>query len=226
MDNLLIYGGTFDPVHLGHVEVLKAVQKFMHFDAIKLIPCKIPLLKDPTQAPIQARLDMLNLILPEIEHASIDTIELDRDTPSYTFNTLLELQKNHAKPTACTLLLGEDAFAQLPQWHQWEKLLTVCHILVVERPPALPCTSSSRSTKAPTPRGLSAGSIGARHETKNHQDLKTKPHGCLYFFNAGHYPIASTDIRKKLAMGLNCDDILPKKISAYIKNQHLYQALP
>ena len=135
MNNILIYGGSFDPPHLGHIKTASAVQKKFNFDTFFFVPCKQPVLKSKSIASSAQRLDMLKLALTSYSQFEfqIDTRELDRDTPSFMLDTLTSFQEEYKNKASITLLLGMDAFLELPRWHQWKKILTCCDLLVMQR---------------------------------------------------------------------------------------------
>ena len=218
MKSILIYGGSFDPPHLGHLKTALAVQDYFHFDTVFFLPCKTPVLKKPTQAEASHRLQMLQLMLnlekavesrfnhhPEFE---ISTVEIDRDTPSYMTETLQQIRETVGHACSITLLLGMDAVLSLPQWHEHETLPRLCNLLVIKREGV---TEHEPLT-------------GLFPEPCHHaRDLLSHPNGKIEYFDAGDYPISSTDIREKIRSGQDVSDALPKAVDDYIKHHGLYQ---
>lgn len=215
MKNLIIYGGTFDPVHQGHINTALAVQTHFHFDCFYFLPCRIPLLKDDAHASAEHRLAMLRLALAELPsnlNFQIDCTEIERETPSYMVTTLAQLRQKLGGELPITLLLGQDTFHQLPAWHQWEKLLDLCNLLIIRRP-SVPAQLSN-----------ALQSLLQHHETKESGLLLTKKAGVIQQFDAGQYAISSTQIRKQLHQGDQIsNDILPASVMAYINRQGLYR---
>lgn len=215
LNNLIVYGGTFDPIHMGHINTALAVQAHFHFDCFRFLPCKIPLLKDKAHATTEQRVTMLKLALadlPPAQRFEIDSSEINRESPSYMVTTLLQLREKLGNELPITLLLGQDTFYQLPAWHQWQRLLELSNLLVIKRPnPTLPLPSELQS-------------LLRNHETQDEGLILTQPAGLILQFNAGLYPISSTQIRKELQRGLAINqDTLPASVMNYIALHHLYQ---
>lgn len=205
LHNLIIYGGSFDPPHLGHLNTAVAVQNHMQFERFIFLPCKNPVLKMATTASCAQRVQMLKLALKPWPKFEIDLREIDRDTPSFMVDTLQSFRDELGKQVSITLLLGEDAFLQLPQWHRWQTLLQLCHLLVIKRP-------------------------GVRHESMP-EELKTRrvtddifnsPHGNIYHYNAGEYDISSSCLRQKMKDGEDVSPYLPEFVYQYINEYNIY----
>jgi nicotinate-nucleotide adenylyltransferase len=215
MKNMAIYGGTFDPPHLGHVKTAQAVQHYFQFDKLTFMPCKIPVLKGSALATSQQRLEMLKLALADYQNFTIDTRELDRDTPSYMVDTLMSIRKEWGDSIAITLCIGMDTFLQLPEWHAWQDILGLCHLLVMKRAVA---------TKETLPNVLKKLLLSS--ETSEKQCLLTQPNGKIYCFDAGQYPISSTSIRLKIQRGEDVSSYLSETVYQYIMMQALYRSYP
>jgi nicotinate-nucleotide adenylyltransferase len=138
MKNMLIFGGTFDPIHNGHVNILSEIQKKICFDSITIIPCKIPLLKEASHTSPQHRLQMIKLATKYMQNISIDSQEINREMPSYTVDTLRNIRQSFGTETSITFLMGMDAFLTIEQWHHWQDIFKFANILVVNRPQANP----------------------------------------------------------------------------------------
>ncbi|OGV51262.1 MAG: nicotinate (nicotinamide) nucleotide adenylyltransferase [Legionellales bacterium RIFCSPHIGHO2_12_FULL_42_9] len=191
MDNLLIFGGTFDPIHYGHINTAINVQQFFHFEQFAFLPCKIPVLnKQSLTAPSQHRLAMLNLALAEQKkhyHFYVASNEIARDSPSYTLTTLNEFRNECGKALPITLLLGFDVFCQLSQWNQWQQLIELANLLVINR-------AGYDEDNLP----VEMKALLLAHETTNPKALLKTPHGLIARFDAGNYDISSTRVRGSL----------------------------
>ncbi|RAP36281.1 hypothetical protein B1207_09030 [Legionella quinlivanii] len=210
MDNVLIFGGTFDPVHKGHLGIAENVQQHFHFQRFIFLPCKLPLLKQSATASPTQRLKMLELALADYPvscHFEIDEREINRPSPSYTVTTLESYREELGENVALTLLMGMDSFHQLPQWHQWTRILELANILVIKRPDISPSDSSNLTESL------------SRHLTKREVDLKNTAQGLIYFFDAGAYPISSTEIRRNSL--LNSEN-MPESVLEFITHNKLY----
>jgi nicotinate-nucleotide adenylyltransferase len=133
MRAIAILGGTFDPVHIGHLRV--AWEAAAVFDAqVRLMPAQVPPHRPAPIANARQRLRMLELALAGQNRLTVDTRELDRAGPSYTVDTLRSLRAEFGAERSLILLLGADAFAGLPTWHRWRELFDLAHIAVLTRP--------------------------------------------------------------------------------------------
>lgn len=212
MQNILIYGGSFDPPHNGHINTAISVEQFFHFERFIFLPCKIPLLKQATLASAQQRICMLQLAIENHPEFSIDQREINRKTPSYMVETLQSFREEIGTHAPITLLLGMDAFIQLPKWHCFDKLLTLSHVLVIKR---------ARISEKKIPQILKKLLI--THEVFDKNDLLTCPCGKIYQYDAGQYPVSSSELRQKIRAKENIEAYLPPAVYHYIKALALYQ---
>lgn len=205
MRHLIIYGGTFDPVHFGHLKTAVAVENYFQFDQFIFLPAKASSLKSAPEASPEDRLKMLSLGLESFRAFpfDIDCREMTRDTPSYTVTTLKDFRKDYGNKLPITLLLGQDAFNQLPEWYEWESILKLANILVIHRP-HIPKANFKVS------------------ETSNKETLLTVPFGKVMYFDAGSFEIASSDIRKALYEKKDVSNFIPAAVLNYIQENHLY----
>lgn len=132
MKPLAIFGGTFDPVHLGHLCVAWEAAELLDADVL-MMPSGIPPHRPPPIASAEQRVAMLRVALRDQSRLTLDARELSRSGPSYTVDTMIELRAEHGD-RPLVLLLGTDAFAGLPDWHGWKSLFQLAHIGVLSRP--------------------------------------------------------------------------------------------
>ena len=128
-----IFGGTFDPVHHGHLRVALDFAETLALDTVRLVPCRQPPHRSMPAAGTGDRLEMLRRALRDEDGLSIDVRELERPGPSYMVDTLASLREE-AQDVPLVLLLGMDAFEQFDQWHQWRRIIELAHIAVGGRP--------------------------------------------------------------------------------------------
>ncbi|WP_058522725.1 nicotinate-nucleotide adenylyltransferase [Legionella birminghamensis] len=209
MDNLLIFGGTFDPIHQGHLNVAENIQKHFRFQRFIFLPCKLPVHKEKATANSTQRIEMLKLALADYPGCrfEIDDCEIRRQSPSYMVTTLESYRKDLGMDISITLLMGMDSFYQLPLWHRWTRILELANLLVIKRPDiSLPVEDNVLET-------LSG------HVTDREEDLKNNAQGIIYFFDAGSYPISSTEIRRN---SLQNSEAIPEAVLMYITENKLY----
>lgn len=130
---LAIFGGTFDPIHNAHLRVAWEASEALDAD-VRLLPASVPPHRDQPLASARQRAALVRAALVGQERLVLDTRELQRDGPSYTIDTLLELRAEIGPVRALVLLVGADAFAGLPEWHRWRELFDLAHIGVLTRP--------------------------------------------------------------------------------------------
>lgn len=130
---LAILGGTFDPVHNGHLRVAWEAAEFLDAE-VNLVPAAVPPHRDPPVASAAQRVALVRAALRGQDRIGIDARELHRDGPSYTIDTLAELRAETGPERPLVLLLGADAFAGLPTWHRWRELFDLAHVGVLTRP--------------------------------------------------------------------------------------------
>jgi len=206
-----IFGGTFDPVHIGHLRgALEVVEQF-DLDELRLIPSARPPHRGTPQVSAVDRLAMVERAVAGLTPLTVDDRELKRDKPSYSIDTLESLRAELAAEDQLFLVLGWDAFCGLPTWHRWTELLDHCHILVLQRPDA-------DSEPSETLRDL----LAAR-SVSDPQAL-SGPGGQIAFVWQTPLEVSATQIRQLLASGKSVRFLLPDAVLAYIETHGLYRA--
>ncbi|KTD67418.1 MULTISPECIES: nicotinate-nucleotide adenylyltransferase [Legionella] len=213
MHSIAIFGGTFDPIHNGHLQTSITIQTHFKFDSYIFLPCKTPTIKPPTLASNEQRVEMVKLAIKNIPDFKIDLREIERNTPSYMAETLKSFRMEYPN-SSITLIIGYDAFLSLPQWYQWEKIITLANLLVINRDEfhnhSLPETMNNFLEK---------------YKIKSKIELLSTQAGCIFLFNAGTYEISSTSVREEIKKGADVKNKLPYIVYEYIKSQGLYQSV-
>lgn len=213
-NHIVIFGGSFDPIHIGHMKTALSVQKTFHFDRFIFLPCNIPALKNTTIATSQQRLDMLKLAIMNYPEFEVDPREIERSGPSYTIDTLNSFRRELGEKASITLLIGMDTFYSLPKWHCWEDILNQCNLLVMER-----------KTIIPSPMPVKIKTLLTKHEMVSHpQTLLNSEKGLIVRYDAGNYPISSSELRKKMMEGDTIKAFVPENVYDYIKIGALYSS--
>lgn len=132
MHNIAIFGGSFDPIHNGHLQVSLSIQQHFKFDTYIFLPCKMPTIKPPTLANNDQRIEMIHLAIKDFPEFKMDLREIERPTPSYMVETL-ESFRAELPNDSISLIMGYDAFLSLPRWYQWEKIITLSNLIIINR---------------------------------------------------------------------------------------------
>ena len=202
-----IYGGTFDPVHNGHLRTSLEVKEIFALDEVRLIPCSQPPHRESPLTTAEMRLDMLKLAIKNQPGLVIDRRELDRDGFSYMIDTLKSL-RNEISNEPLILFMGSDAFKGLKAWYQWQHLFDYAHIVVITRP----------GYKHSELDGFFSSRL-----TEKKENLKQKESGCLFFQPVTQLDISATSIRNIIQTGQNPGFLLPDTVIDYIKRNKLYK---
>jgi nicotinate-nucleotide adenylyltransferase len=205
---LAVLGGLFDPIHKGHLSAALFALEFLSVQRLKMIPCYLPNHKVVPATQSEHRLAMLKLATASYPQIEIDQIELERDQVSYSVDTLTELKKRHS---VLVFVLGVDSFNSLPQWHDWQKILELSHLLV------LPRHGSTLADET-----LRAVDIEHRQVHTGEQML-VNTSGKIIFCENFDYDVASSEIRKKITRGDDVSAALDAKVVQYINDNCLYQ---
>lgn len=206
-----ILGGTFDPVHHGHLRIALDVSQQLGFAEVRLLPSRQPPHRDTPSASPSQRLAMLQRALANEATLCVDQRELQRTGPSYMVDTLASLRAELPTTPLC-LLLGTDAYRDLPQWHRWQALFDYAHILVLQRP----------GRQEVLPEVLQQ--FVHHRRTEDSKQLHRQLAGCVYSFQATQLNISATRIRQLIQAAQSPRYLLPERVLDYIEQQHLYCA--
>lgn len=133
MTRIGLFGGTFDPVHYGHLRPALELAEHYSLDSLYLLPNHRPQHRDTPQASTDQRIDMLKQAVADAPRLQVDDREAKREKSTYTIDTLLEVRGEQPDATL-VFFMGVDAFAQFDQWHRWEDILTHANLVVIDRP--------------------------------------------------------------------------------------------
>jgi nicotinate-nucleotide adenylyltransferase len=211
MQSIALFGGAFDPVHNGHLQTSLRIQDHFHFDSYRFLPCKTPSIKSATIANSLQRTEMLRRAIQPYPQFTLDLREINRETPSYMVHTLESLRSEH-KRDSLTLIIGYDAFLSLPQWYQWEQIIKCANLMVINR---------NQFSEVPMPDLIQRFLL--KHQCTQKQELLSTQSRLIYLFNAGDYPISSTEIRNQLKNNEDIEGKVPTEVYQYIKTQGLYR---
>ncbi|PCJ49561.1 MAG: nicotinate-nicotinamide nucleotide adenylyltransferase [Gammaproteobacteria bacterium] len=204
-----VLGGTFDPIHLGHLRLATDLIKKLNLEHLRLMPSYQPVHRDTPSATIEQRLEMLKLAVVDSPELIIDERELTRKGPSYTLDSLKELRAEIGPSTPLYFILGIDAFCLLDTWHQWQHLTDFAHLVVAVRPGKHPDLSAKLSDYV------------QKVEYKL-EGYPTSSKGSVIFMKNALLDISSTAIRKGLKEGNSVSNLVPKQVSDYLNLHKIY----
>jgi nicotinate-nucleotide adenylyltransferase len=204
-----LFGGTFDPVHFGHLRPAVELAECYALDALYLLPNHKPVHRGPTQASSAKRIAMLELATRGIGNLLIDSREALRDRPSYTYDTLQEIRAEQPDATLI-FFMGLDAFAQFDTWHRWQDILGMANLVVVNRPDA----RHSDFSKNLLERQIQVAGERIGSGT-----------GVVEQCNVTQLAISASDIRRRITDGLSVRFLLPEAVSEYIVREQIYRTL-
>jgi nicotinate-nucleotide adenylyltransferase len=210
---IAILGGTFNPIHLGHLYLATKLQEKCNFDSIRFMPAALPALKDTPSATSEQRAEMVDIAISDHPYFAVDTRELSRPGTSYTIDTLVLLREELGYQVSLCWLMGSDAFAHLNAWHRWQELLNYAHLIVVKRP-----NNSDLSDLNPEVKNLLS-----EHEVKTIQEIRVQAHGKILVQEIAALDISSTAIREKIRNKQDVGDMIPNGVLSYIQQHDLYQ---
>jgi len=206
---LAVFGGTFDPVHFGHLRSAVEVRQALGIAKVKLIPAGIPAHRGrPVSEPAQ-RLEMLRRAIEGVGYLQVDDREIARGGTSYMIETLESIRAEVGADLPLSLVLGSDAFAQLHQWHRWRELVDVAHLVILHRPFA-ELTIDAQVSAWVNDRRASA------------DQLLAQPAGLVCDLQLTQLDISATEIRRLVEAGEPIEYLLPAGVIDYIRQQALY----
>ena len=206
-----IFGGTFDPIHYGHLRTAFEMLQALSFEEVRFIPCGDPPHRGMTFADAELRFRMVEVATNGQDGFVSDDRELRRQGLSYSIDTLLDL-RTEFPDRSLGLIVGMDAFLGLQKWHRWDEILDVAHIVVAHRP----------GWKAPDigPLGL----LIAEHGTHRVADLHAATHGRIHIHAVTQLEIASTEIRELVAAGRDPRFQMPDAVRNVIEETGIYMS--
>ena len=210
-----ILGGSFDPIHFGHIKPCIELAEQFQLDTVKFLPCKVSPFKDTTFTSVQHRWNMISMITGSSDLFHADARELERDAPSYTYESLKEISQEVSQDMSASTklfwIMGEDALHEFPDWHQAEKIMQLCHVLVMRRP----------GVKANLDERVSEWL--SDYISDDVSQLDKADYGHIYITDTETFDISSTQIREILQSGQQPQYLLPGSVWNYIKRNRLYQ---
>ena len=202
-----IFGGTFDPIHFGHLRTALEVAEGCGMEQVRLIPGRVPPHRPQPQATAEQRLRMVELAIDGESRFVADRRELDREGESYSVDTIHSLRQSFGEQIPMAFVMGMDAFLSFRSWHRWQDIMRMVHLVVMHRPGYEPDVSDW---------------FGSVHEASN-CELAFKPAGKIAFQAVTQLDISATAIRDAAYQHKSLRYLLPDPVCDYINTQNLYQ---
>jgi len=207
-----VLGGTFDPIHHGHLRLALEMSEQLGLEKVHLIVSANPPHRQMPQTPAEMRFEMVKLAIENEKNLIADDREIKRNRPSYTVETLLEMREEMGKELPICLILGMDAFLGLLTWFKWEKLLELAHLIITQRP------EINQTFSEPLQKLLE------KHQIYDINKIKEKSAGYILFEAVPMLNISATQIRQCFIKKQNPRYLLPESVLKFISQQGLYNA--
>ncbi|MDF7680419.1 nicotinate-nucleotide adenylyltransferase [Enterobacteriaceae bacterium ESL0689] len=207
-----MYGGTFDPVHYGHLKPIEILAHQLNLEKIIIVPNNVPPHRPQPEATSDQRRQMLTLAIADNPLFLLDDRELQRPTPSYTAQTIADWRREQPASQPLAFIIGQDSLLTFPAWHNYSTILDNAHLIVCRRP-GYPLVMKNPHDQ----QWLDS------HLTDNAEHLYTRPNGVIYLAETPWFDISATLIRQRLQSGGSCADMLPAPVLDYINQHHLYR---
>lgn len=203
-------GGTFDPIHHGHLRAALEVQQWLGVDRVALVPARRPVHRESPGCSAAQRLEMARLAVADEPGLTVDAREVESAAPSYSLLTLQALRAELGPEVPLCMVVGMDSYLGLPSWHQWQQFPQLCHILVLMRPgyQFAPADELREFTD--------------RHRTEHKHDLLQRPAGCVLLHEQTPLAISATQVRDLITGGQSPRFLVPEAVWHYIQNNGLY----
>jgi len=203
-----LFGGTFDPVHFGHLRPAVELAECYGLDTLYLLPNHRPPHRGPAGASTAARIHMLELAIQGVQRLAIDSREAERESASYTIHSLKELRDEHPQSTLL-FFMGMDAFAEFDTWHDWQGILKLTNLVVVNRPGAHHSDFSK--------------DLVQQQQNDQGKKIVNGRAGVIELCDVTQLEISATDVRRRIASDLTVRFLLPEQVSEYIVHKQLYR---
>jgi len=210
-----LFGGTFNPIHFGHLRMAQELAESLRLNEVRFIPSANPPHKTPPQVSAENRAAMVELAIADNPLFKFDSRELQRTGATYTVDTLEDLRNELGDDASLILIMGSDAFTQFNTWHRWQEIINLSHIALVQRP--VPSVKELLTNELET--------FLHNHYTEHVQDLHGTSAGLVTMQAITQQEISSTAIRKTIQNKHSARYLMPENVLEYIAKNLLYQAL-
>jgi len=206
-----IFGGTFDPIHFGHLRVALDVMEQLQLEQVRFIPLNQAVHREQPDNSGTQRLELLQAAIADQPGFIADDREIRRDTPSYTVDTLQSLRQELGRQIPLCLLLGADAYAAFLQWHKPMEIMKLAHLVVMQRPGHM------------LPDDAKLQAFTRRRLVEQPQQLAELAAGKIMLLPVTQLEISASDIRRRIRQGTSARYLLPEAAHNILKSKNLYQ---
>jgi nicotinate-nucleotide adenylyltransferase len=210
-----VFGGTFDPIHYGHLRVAEEIAEMLSLQEMRFLPAGRPRLREAPVAPSRDREAMVRIAIGSNPGFILDEREARSPGVSYSVETLRELKWELGGDSVLCFIVGADAFTRLAQWHKWREIFGLCHLIIVRRPGH--AANMNRDNLSPELRETCADRWVASPD-----DLKTVRSGLIFLAPTTLLDISATAIRTRISSGKSVRYLLPDATRDYIAANYLY----
>jgi nicotinate-nucleotide adenylyltransferase len=209
-----IFGGTFDPIHYGHLRVVEEIGEMAGLREVRVIPAGRPRLRADPVAPLHHRVAMVHLAIENNPRFKLDAREIQRDGISRTVDSLREIRQELEGVALC-FITGADAFIKLAEWHSWRELFQLCHFIIAARP-----GHALTISRDDLPRELKDECAG--RWVSSAEGLRQISSGLIFIAPTTLLDISATNVRARAAAGKSLRYLVPDAVLNYIATNHLY----
>ncbi|MDC0575349.1 nicotinate-nucleotide adenylyltransferase [Nitrosomonadaceae bacterium] len=210
-----IFGGTFDPIHYGHLRIAEEIVKTVGLQKLYFVPAGMPRLRHSPVASPQHRVEIVRLAIQKNPDFVLDEREIYRDGVSYSIDTVREFKQEFGEEVRLCLVLGADAFIKLPEWNNWKELFNLCHFIVSTRPGYTLTLIKELLSKE-------LREECSQRWVSNTESLRKDMSGLIFIASTTMLDISATSIRAHIAVGRSVRHLVPSVTVNYISENKLY----
>lgn len=210
-----VFGGTFDPIHYGHLRVAEEIAEMIGLRELRFVPAGVPRLRHTPAVSLQHRAEIVRIAIRGNSGFVLDEREIRRHGVSYSVESLRELKQEMGECVILCFIIGVDAFMKLAEWHRWRELFGLCHFIIAARPGY--ALASNRYT---LPQELEEEC--AQRWVSSADSLKYAPSGLVFIAPTTLLDISATTIRARIAAGKSIRYLMPDAALDYVAANHLY----
>ncbi|MEE2022769.1 nicotinate-nucleotide adenylyltransferase [Alkalimonas mucilaginosa] len=203
-----IFGGTFDPIHYGHLRTALHVQQTCQLEQVRLMPCHLPAHRASPGVSAVQRAEMVQLAIAPYPQLALEPLELRQHRPSYSAISLAQLKQQYPKHQLA-FILGMDAFNQFTRWHRWQQILQLADLIVCQRPDYEQLSAESQA-------------LLVKRQLQQPQDLQQRGQGRILVLENPLLAVSASQLRAELPKLASCPEWLPSAVWNYIRQHELY----